>query len=223
MNARMTVLEAKDYWFGEDLTVCAMDGEGDFWGALPRREVIRGHRYLKKLENCKTIEQAQVVYEQYISDPEAPKLLPRRLINFLDEAEQILEFLESAIEEKLSGYESLVFEHLEQGSDLDLYNCIKNQPFDLYESNFYRDESDMNVIYGQPSLVTDTWIPIEIAQKVGVRDEGEGFFYETVEYVYPDFVEFSLAFRDLGFEVLPSSNEIEELTGQKGTAPTQNF
>ena len=209
----MTLEEAKGYWFGEDLTVCALDGEGEFWGALPRREVIRGHRYLKKLESCQTIEQAQAVYEEYTSDIEAPKLLPWRLINFIDEAELILEYIENKINEKSPSYFGLDPNQLENMNNLELYDLVKREQFNLHESRFYRDESDMNVIYGQASLVTDSWIPLEIAESVGVRDEGAGFFYETVEYLYPDFTKFSKAFNDQGFEVIANSAQGRELLG----------
>jgi hypothetical protein len=213
MIKRMTVEECKAYWFGDDLTICAMKSGGEFWGALPLREVLRGSKYLKELENCQTIEQAQAVYEQYVSDAEAPKLLPRRLINFLDEADQILEFLESAIEQKLPGYEFLVYEHIEQGSNLELYELIKNEMFSIYESQFYRDESNVNVIYGQASLITDTWVPIEVAKEIGEKDNGDGFFYETVEYVYPDFAKFSRAFIELGFVIVSDSQVTRDLGG----------
>lgn len=213
MTKRMNVEEAMSYWFGDDLTVCAMDGAGEFWGALPRREVLRGHKYLQKLESCETIAQAQAVYEQYVADPDAPKLLPSRIINFIDEADQIIEFIESEIQQNSPRYVSLDLEQLEEMSNVELYNLIKDEKFNLYESTFYRDESDMNVIYGQASLITDEWIPIEIAVAIGVPDTGEGFFYETVEFVYPDFSKFSRAFRDIGFEVIAETKEVRELSG----------
>lgn len=209
----MNVEEAKKYWFGDDLTVCAFNGHGEFWGALPKREVLRGHKYLRKLERCQTIAQAQAVYEEYASDLDAPKLLPWHLINFIDEADLILEFVESKISENSPRYFALDPHLLEKMNNFEIYGLVKDEPFDLYESNFYRDESDINVIYGQASLVTDSWIPLEIAKSVGVRDEGVGFFYETAEYVYPDFAKFSKAFTDLGFEVVLDSVEFRELLG----------
>lgn len=213
MTERMTINQAKDYWFGDDLTVCAIDGEGEFWGALPRREVIRGHQYLKKLEKCKTIAEAQAVFDQYVSDPEAPRLLPSRIIDFNDEGDQILEFIESEIQNGSSKFASLDPILLEKMSNKSLYELIKDEPFDLYESRFYRDESDMNVIYGQPSLITDEWIPREIAEAIGVEDEGKGFFYETVEFLYPDFNEFCRAFSEYGIVVIAKDKEIDELAG----------
>jgi hypothetical protein len=213
MTKRMNVEEAKSYWFGDDLTVCAMDGNGEFWGALPRREVLRGYKYLKMLEDSETIAQAQAVYEQYVADPDAPKLLPSCIINFIDEADQIMEFIESEIQQNSPRYVSLELEQFEQMSNVELYDLIKDEKFNLYESRFYRDESDMNVIYGQASLITDEWIPGEIAEAIGVPDTGEGFFYETVEFVYPDFSKFSRAFRDIGFEVVAESKEVRELSG----------
>ena len=209
----MSVDEAKAYWFGDDLTVCAMDGEGEFWGALPRREVLRGHKYLKKLENCKTISEAQGVYEEYAADPDAPKLLPSRIINFFEEVDQILEFIELKIQQNSKRYAELNLELLHELDNLSLYRLISEESFDLYDSRFYRDESDMNVIYGQASLFTDEWIPAEIAEAIGVPDTGEGFFYETVEFVYPDFSKFSKVFRDLGFDVIVNSKEVRELSG----------
>ena len=213
MTQRLSIEEAKSYWFGDDLTVCAIDGDGEFWGALPRREVMRGCKYLKRLENCKTIEQAQAVYEDHRSDPEAPKLAPSRIVNFHDEADLILEYLENAIEQGAPVFVSLSSEKLGQMSNVQLYELIKNEPFNLHESKFYRDESDMNVIYAQSSLVTDSWIPLEIAEMIGVPDIGGGFFYETVEFVYPDFIAFSRIFQDLGFEVLVNTEDARELMG----------
>ena len=213
MTKRLSVEEAKGYWFGDDLTVCAIDGNGEFWGALPRREVIRGCKYLKRLENCKTIEQAQAVYEDYRFDPEAPKLLPWRIVNFLDEVDLILEYLDDAIQQGSPRYVTLNHEQLAQMNSVHLFDLIKHESFNLYESKFYRDESDMNVIYAQSSLVTDSWIPLEIAEMIGIPDNGGGFFYETVEFVYPDFTTFSRIFRDLGFEVLVNSEEASELSG----------
>ena len=213
MTQRLSIEEAKSYWFGDDLTVCAIDGSGEFWGALPRREVMRGCKYLTRLENCKTIEQAQAVYEDYRSDPEAPKLQPWRIVNFHDEADLILEYLENAIEQGAPVFVSLSSEKLGQMSNVQLFELIKNEPFNLHESKFYRDESDMNVIYAQSSLITDSWIPLEIAEMIGVPDIGGGFFYETVEFVYPDFNRFSEAFRNLGFEVIANCKEARELMG----------
>lgn len=213
MTQRMTLDEAKKYWFGDDLTVCAVDGDGEFWAALPKREVVRGLSYIKKLESCQTIEQSQAVYEEYASDIDAPKLLPWRLINFMEEADRIVEFLETKVNENSPKYLGIDLLQLEKMNNVELYGLVKEEPFNLYESRFYRDESDMNVIYGQASLVTDSWIPLEIAESVGVRDEGTGFFYETVEYLYPDFSTFSKAFTDLGFEVEANSVECRKLLG----------
>jgi hypothetical protein len=202
MTQRLSIEEAKSYWFGDDLTVCAIDGHGNFWGALPRREVMRGFRYLKRLENCKTIEQAQLVYEGYVTDPEAPKLLPCRLVDFHEEADLILEYLENALQKGSQQFVSLKSKKLKQMSNVQLFDLIKHEPFNLHESKFYMDESDMNVIYAQSTLVTDSWIPLEIAEMIGIPDVGESFFYETVEFIYPDFNKFSEAFRDLGLEVV---------------------
>jgi len=211
----MTLAEAKEYWFGRDLTVVALHDEGEFWGALPKREVERGHKYLRKLESCQRIEDAQAVFEEYTADIESPKLLPWRLVNFLDVGDLILEFIESKIIESSPKYLALEPHLLQKMSDLELYELVKEEPFDLYESRFYRDESDINMIYAQASLVTDLWVPLEIAKSVGVRDEGTGFFHETVENVYPEFSKFSKAFTDLGFEVVIDSVELRELLGFK--------
>jgi hypothetical protein len=174
---------------------------------------LRGHAYLKKLETCKTIGEAQVIHDQYTSDPEAPRLLPSRIINFFDEGERIIEFIESEIQNKSSRYASLDSGDLQRMNNSELFELIKKESFNLYESSFYRDDSNMNVIYQQASLITDEWIPIEIAKAIGVRDLGEGFFYETVEYIYPDFSVFARAFSEVGFRVVASSSEIRELTG----------
>ena len=121
--------------------------------------------------------------------------------------------IESEIQNESSRFASLDPIHLEKMSNKSLYELVKDEPFDIYESRFYRDESDMNVVYCQPSLITDEWIPLEIAETIGVKDEGEGFFYETVEFVYLDFKEFCRAFSEYGIKVIAKDKEMDELTG----------
>jgi hypothetical protein len=87
MSKRLNINEAKKAWFENDLTVCTLNMDGEIW-ALPQVEVVRGNLYVERLMECKTIGQAQELYESWLADPEAPKFLPKELIDLRIEVEE---------------------------------------------------------------------------------------------------------------------------------------
>ena len=71
---RLSVEEAKDFWFKGDLTIYTLGYEWvDEVIALPKIEVERGLKYLRELKECKTYEDAQNLYLKFSKDQIAPK------------------------------------------------------------------------------------------------------------------------------------------------------
>jgi hypothetical protein len=77
MPERLRIENARDFWFGGDLTVYADIGPNETVVALPAQEVSRGMIYLEKLKVCTAYEAAEELYYQFTNDPSAPKLIPR--------------------------------------------------------------------------------------------------------------------------------------------------
>jgi hypothetical protein len=87
MSRRLNISEARFAWFENDLTVCTLNMDGEIW-ALPQIEVVRGLLYLERLMACKTIGQAQELYEGWLADPQAPKFLPKELVDLKLEVDE---------------------------------------------------------------------------------------------------------------------------------------
>ena len=86
---RLSVEEAKSYWFASDLVAYGFWGEGDYEViALPKIEVEHGLKYLRKLKECRTYGEAQILFVEFSKDPLAPKLIPR-----IEDLSQHYEFL----------------------------------------------------------------------------------------------------------------------------------
>ena len=208
---RLSVNEAKKYWLGDDPTICVIQSYDQVW-ALPRVEVKRGLYYVKKLEVATTIEDAQKVYEEYSVDENRPRLLPQQIINFLWEPDFLLEILEASQDAKSEGI-GLGLENLSLLNNEELYKFSKKLKFDLFNCSIYRDEADTPVIYAQPSLWTDYWIPAEIAEKLGVTDSGYGIDYEPAEFIYTDLETFKKEFHQYGINVLDKDEDLHALSG----------
>lgn len=208
---RMSVSEAKDQWLNNDLIVCVIQAHDEVW-ALPKVEVERGIHYVRKLEAAKTIEDAQKVYLEYLEDENRPKLLPANVVNFLWEPDYLLELIESVIQEDPSHF-NLDFEEIDEADVEQLFELSKGLSFDLSKCTVYRDESDTLLIYGQPSLWTDEWIPAEIAEKLGTTDTGYGIDYEPAEFLYLNLEDFVKEFNSYGISILLQDKELYELSG----------
>lgn len=210
-RVRLSVNEAKKYWMGDDPTVCVIHAYDQVW-ALPRVEVKRGLYYVKKLEAATIIEDAQNVYEEYAEDENRPRLLPQQIINFLYEPDFLIEILEASRDERPEEID-LQMENLSLLSNEELYQFSKKLKFDLFNCSIYRDDADSPVIYGQPSLWTDFWIPAEIAEKLGVPDSGYGIDYEPAEYIYTDLEKFKKEFYQYGINILDRDEDLHALSG----------
>ncbi|WP_449065912.1 hypothetical protein [Planomonospora algeriensis] len=107
-------------------------------------------------------------------------------------------------------YGSLVFAVLQQWQD-----ALLDQPptpseeelADLEMSEEAWHEYQYNEHRLPLHLVTDEWMPMEIAERFGVPDNGFGLDYWPAEYLYPieRQEEIEQALRDLGFTVVGSS------------------
>ena len=208
---RMSVSEAKHKWLNNDLIICVIQAHDEVW-ALPKVEVERGIYYVRKLEAAKTIEDAQKVYLEYSEDENRPKLLPQYIVNFLWEPDYLLELIESVIDEDPNHF-NLEFDAISKLDNERLFEISKKLSFDLSNCPVYRDESDTLLIYGQPSLWTDEWIPAEIAEKLGTPDTGYGIDYEPAEFLYLNLENFIQEFNNHGIDVLLQDKDLYELSG----------
>ena len=209
---RLSVEEAKDFWFAGDLTVCTMNMDDQVW-ALPLIEVERGFKYLTQLKACKTLGDAQNLYKIFLNDDHAPKFLPN-LVDLESQEDPLIEAFEEVwgIEEWTKPWKEA-----DEYPAIDLiWENVKESAFDFTESKFYRDsENDVIAIYGRPQLWTDEWMPLEIVNKLGIKDDAWGIDYIPAEYVYSSQPEFTKLFKSLGFEVIEDDVRLGELSGYR--------
>ncbi len=182
MSERMNIEEAKVSWFEDDLTVCTLSVYDDEIWALPQIEVERGSLYIQKLESCKTLGQAQDLYEAWTKDLIAPKFLPKELID-----------LKSLLE--------------------DPWEDLREAPFDFRESPYYRDDNDQIVTIGRPQLWTDSWMPLEVTELMGIPDEGYGIDYIPAEFIYREEKTFVTIFENYGFQVILNDPRLRTIAG----------
>lgn len=211
MAKRKNLLDAKNEWFENDLTVCTLSIYDDEVWALPQIEVERGLVYLEKLQNCRTNKEAQDLYEKSLIDNGAPKFLPV-LLDLKSQTESLDAVYEESIG-KSDWTES--WENADEYPPTEIiWNAILNEQFKYEESIFYKDgETGVVVIYGRPQLWTDSWIPTEIAEKIGVVDQGYGIDYVPAEFLYKNQNEFIRTFEANGFSVIKNDARLRKLAG----------
>ena len=193
MVNRVSINEAKKFWFNGDLTIYATQNDGNIY-ALPKVEAERALKYCELLEKCKTYKEVQSLYEQFSADPNQPKLIPR----LLDLPNQLEELEQMWVDEDSTGMRD--FGEL---SDAELVNYWLPKTFDLWqrdESNIYMAE-EVLILVRDFQVWTDEWMPIEVAQSVGVADKGYGVDYVNAEFVYQDLDKFKQIFEKSGFQI----------------------
>ena len=181
---RLSVEEAKSYWFNNDLVIYTLgDQEFDEVIALPKVEVERGLKYLRKLKNCKTYAQAQELYIEFSQDPDAPKLIPR-IQDIKSHLEPIFE-LWCELNPNAYDEDSGLFLDKEPTND-EMFESIKEQEFIWDQAPVYLDDNGIFAACRNMQIWTDAWIPREIAEKVGTPDKGYGIDYYEAELIYKD-------------------------------------
>jgi hypothetical protein len=209
---RLSVEEAKNFWFENELVAYAFWGYGEYEViALPKIEVERGLNYLRKLKNCKTFREAQNLYIEFRDDPFAPKLIPR-----IEDLRQHYEFL----------YENWVANDTRLPHDQDpdgytdedpdvevLLESIENDEFIWNEASPYLDDNANFAACRNVQIWTDAWIPHEISQAAGTPDLGYGVDYYQAELLYKDKELFIQEFKKHGIQIIFEHPDIRELAG----------
>jgi hypothetical protein len=207
MSERLNMADAKDYWFGGNLTVYAGIGPNSTVVALPAQEVDRGLIYLDKLIACNSYEAAEALYHAFKNDPAAPKLIPR-IIDPLNDYEYI-EILFTDYLNKMGIAEEKHLNYVDQEMGLrdfmdDFYkgdwlpheyddnyrelaeHIVRTKvPFVWSEALPYLDDNGLFGGCRNAERWTDAWMPVEITTAIGVPDTGYGIDYFEAEYIYP--------------------------------------
>ena len=209
---RLSVEEAKSYWFANDLIAYAFWGEGEYEViALPKIEVERGLKYLHKLKECKTYGEAQKLYVEFSNDPFAPKLIPR-----IEDLSQHYEFLYEhwrAKDTRLP-HDQDPDSFTDEDPDTDeLLESIENDEFIWNEAPPYLDENENFAACRNIQIWTDAWIPSEISQAAGTPDVGYGIDYFEAELLYKDRELFIHEFKMYGIEIIFDHPDLRELAG----------
>ncbi len=215
--------DAKDYWFGGELTVYADIGPNSTVVALPAQEVDRGLIYLDKLKACNSYEAAEDLYHVFKNDLRAPKLIPR-IIDPLNDYECI-EILFTDYLNKMGITEEEHLNYVDQEMGLrnfmdefykgdwlpheydDNYRELAEHivrtkvPFVWSEALPYLDDNGLFAGCRNAERWTDAWVPIEITAAIGVPDTGYGIDYYEAEYLYSDMEKFINEFNKYDVEV----------------------
>ena len=240
MSERMGIEAAKDFWFGDDLTVFADIGPNETVIALPAREVVRGLNYLAKLQACTTYEAAEELFLQFTKDPAAPKLIPRIIDPFahfeyvdelftkyllgkgIEESEH-LDYvdqemgLRAFMDEHYKG-DWLPHEYDDEFRALAEHTVRTEVPFVWNNAPPYLDDNLNFAACRNAELWTDEWMPAEITSAIGAPDTGYGIDYYEADYIYPSMEMFVKAFELHGFKVIISDQKFSMLfRGQKWT------
>jgi hypothetical protein len=209
---RLSVEDAKIYWFASDPVAYAFWGEGDYEViALPKIEVERGLKYLNKLKSCKTYSEAQNLYIEFSNDPFAPKLIPR-----IEDLSQHYEFL---YEHWLAKDTRLPHDqdpetYTDEEPDIDiLLESIGHDEFIWNEAGPYLDDNENFAACRNIQIWTDAWIPREISQSIGTPDVGYGVDYYEAELLYKDRELFIQEFKKYGIEIIFDHPDLRELAG----------
>ena len=192
MVKRVTLQDAKEFWFHGDLTLYLTQIDGDIY-ALPKVEAEGALKYCELLEKCKTYKEAQSLYEKFSADPDRPRLIPR-LLDLHNELE--------ALEQMWIDEDATGMRDYGELSDEELLNYWLPKTFDLWQRdqpNIYMDEEVLTLIRDF-QVWTDEWIPIEVAQSLGVPDNGYRVDYVKAEFLYRNLTKFVEVFRKAGIE-----------------------
>ena len=233
MSERMGIEAAKDFWFGDDLTVFADIGPNETVIALPAREVVRGLNYLAKLQACTTYEAAEELFLQFTKDPSAPKLIPRIIDPFahfeyvdelftkyllgkgIEESEH-LDYvdqemgLRAFMDEHYKG-DWLPHEYDDEFRELAEHIVRTEVPFVWNTAPPYLDDNLDFAACRNAEVWTDAWMPVEITTAIGAPDTGYGIDYYEADYIYPSMEMFSKAFEQNGFKVIVSDQKFSML------------
>jgi hypothetical protein len=234
MSERLNMADAKDYWFGGDLTVYADIGPNSTVVALPAQEVDRGLIYLDKLKACNSYEAAEDLYHEFKNDVAAPKLIPR-IIDPLNDLECIeilftdyLNKMGIAEEEHLNYVDQemglrnfmddfykddwLPHEYDDNYRELAEHIVRTKVPFVWSEALPYLDDNGLFAGCRNAERWTDAWVPIEITNAIGIPDTGYGIDYYEAEYIYTDIKNFESEFHKHGFKVISEDSKLKRLT-----------
>jgi len=233
---RLSVEEAKDFWFKGDLIIYTLGYDWvDEVIALPKIEVERGLKYLKKLKNCKTYEDAQNVYLEFSKDPSAPKLIPR-IIDPMEDLEFTEELFSKyllgkgiAVEEQLDYVDQdlglrdfmnnfykgdwLPHEYDDEYRDLQEHIVFTEVPFVWNEAPPYLDDNANFAACRNIQIWTDAWIPKEIAEAIGTPDLGYGIDYYEAKNLYKNRDLFIQEFSKYGIKTEINHPDLRELAG----------
>lgn len=216
--------DAKDYWFGGNLTVYADIGPNSTVVALPAQEVDRGLIYLDKLKACNFYEAAEDLYDEFKNDLAAPKLIPRIIDPLYDyeyvdmlftdylnkmgiAEEEYLDYvdqemgLRNIMNEFYKG-DWLPHEYDDNYRELAQHIVRTKVPFVWSEALPYLDDNGLFAGCRNAERWTDAWVPIEITTAIGVPDTGYGIDYYEAEYVYKDMEKFVTEFNYHDIRVL---------------------
>ena len=229
----MSIEEAKDYWFGGDLTVYAEMGPNETVIALPAREVARGLNYLAKLQACSSYKAAEELYVEFTKDSSAPKLIPRIIdpmkdfqyvdelftkyllgkgvvesehLNYVDQEMGLRDFME----EHYKG-DWLPHEYEEEFRQLAEHIVRTEVPFVWNTAPPYLDDNLNFAACRNAELWTDQWMPVEITTAIGTPDTGYGIDYYEADYIYPSMEKFVDVFSRAGFTVITRDQSFAKL------------
>ena len=192
MVKRVTLQDAKELWFHGDLTLHLTQIDGTIF-ALPKVEAEGALKYCELLEKCKTYKEAQSLYEKFSADPDRPRLIPR-LLDLHNELEELEQMWIDKDATGIRDYGEL--------SNEELLNYWLPMTFDLWqrdEPNIYMAEEVLTLVRDF-QVWTDEWMPIEVAQSLGVPDKGYGVDYVKAEFLYRDLTKFVEVFGKAGIE-----------------------
>jgi hypothetical protein len=233
MSERMSIEVAKEFWFGDDLTVFADIGPNGTVIALPAREAARGLNYLAKLQACTTYEAAEELFLQFAKDPSAPKLIPRIIdpmsdyeyidelftkfllgkgveesehLDFVDQEMSLREYMESHYNGNW-----LPHEYDDEFRNLAEHIVRTEVPFVWNTSPPYLDDNLNFAACRNAEQWTDAWMPAEITTAIGVPDTGYGIDYYEADYIYPSLEKFVAVFTHYGFKVVSGDEKFSTL------------
>ena len=209
---RLGIEEAKDFWFQGDLTIYTLGSEwSDEVIALPKIEVERGLKYLRKLKMCKTYGEAQDLYLEFAKDSSAPKLIPR-MRDLGQENDLLFDLWDSTNTRLPHDQDPETFTDVDPSAE-ELIGIIEHVEFIWDESPLYHDDNRIFAACRDMQRWTDAWIPEEIAQTLGTPDLGFGIDYYEAENLYTNLDSFIAAFGEYGIKTELSHPDLQELAG----------
>jgi hypothetical protein len=204
MVARRSVADTKQFWFEDELIVYLTQINENIY-ALPKIEVERSLKYCELIEECKSYNELQRLFENYQTDPNKPKLIPK-IRNLYEELEDLEEmWIQADMSEN---------RHYGQLTNEELINYWLEKKFDLWDRespSIYLDESGTLMLVRDFQVWTDAWIPGELAHKVGVKDTNFGIDYLNAEFIYQNLELFIKEFKHHGFDLIFDAEQFVRL------------